>query len=359
MARSYGVLKSTLWEPGSDFRQLDPLAQWGYTMLISQPQISNLGILAYTPEKWARLAVGLTVEIVEGALAIIEAARYILVDLDTGELLVRTFVRHDKVWSQPRLVTNARKLIREVESERIRAELCTQHPWLVNDWTKEEILAFEEAQETPSDTPPDRGSNKGVSKGVSIPLSTQRAPAGPGAGAGSSSRRTSSSRTEVSYDARDDREPAAADTSTEAPRESRIAEVIAELPGADLDTHRVVEPLARQLPRVLFDDIEVRLRDRIRTGSATNPPGLLVAMLQTACKQQAIRARPATARLDHRARLVLEASSYAKAGHDWDVVEPLLRNNLRRHDVPHADRDALMTAAVDAYRASDRERAAA
>lgn len=355
MARSYGVLKSTLWEPGSDFRQLDPLTQWAYTMLISQPQISNLGILAYTPEKWARLAAGLTVEIVEGAIAILEAGRYILVDLDTGELLVRTFIRHDKVWMQPKLVTNARKLIREVESERIRAELCTQHPWLVNDWTRDEILAFEEAKETPSDTPPERGSGEGVTEGVPIPGSSQRAPAGPGAG--NSSR--SSSKTGSSYDARDDREPAAADMSSEAPRESRIAEVIAELPGADLDTHRVVEPLARKLPRVLFDDIETRLRDRIRTGSATNPPGLLVAMLQTACKQQAIRARPATARLDHRARLVLEASSYAKAGHDWDVVEPLLRNNLRRHDVPHADRDALMAAAVDAYRAHDRERAAA
>lgn len=352
MARSYGVLKTTAWAPGSDFRQLDPLAQWAFAMLISQPQISNLGLLAYTPEKWARLAVGLTVEIVEGAIACLEAGGYVIVDVETGELLVRTFITHDKVWSQPKLVSNARKLIREVESDRIRSVLVERHPWLLDGSSKDEIAAFEEARESLTEGVSkgvSDGHTEGVSDGLSIPGSPPRARTAAGAGAGSSSRRGTGPRTEASYDSSDDREPAAADPAREAPRESAVAAVIAELPGADLDTHRVVEPLARQLPAVLFDDIATRLRDRIRTGSASNPPGLLVTMLQTACREQTIRERPTTSSLSHRDRISLEAASYAVAGHAWDVVEPLLRNNLRRHGAPSDDVDDLMAAAAHAY----------
>lgn len=347
MARSYAALKSSTWAPGSEFRLLDPLAQWAFWMLISQPQITNLGLLAYTPEKWARLAHGLNLEIVEGAIAILEASGYVVVDVDTAELLVRTFITHDNVYSQPRLVTNARKLIVEVESDRIRNVLVSRHPWLVEAFTKDEILAYEEARAKAPETPPERGI---------AGLSPPRAPAGPGQGPGSSSRSLNASRTEANGDAHaieDGRDPAAADPTREAPRESAVAAAIAELPGADMDTHRVVEPLARQLPAVLFEDITTRLRNRIRTGAATNPPGLLVSMLQTACREQAVRDRPPTSALTHRARIELEASSYAIAGHAWDVVEPLLRNNLRRHDAPRDDLADLMAAAAAAYSAAD------
>lgn len=177
MARSHAVLKSIVWEPGSDFRDLSPLAQWAYVMLLSQPQISNLGILAYTPEKWTRLAKGLTVVPLLDALSELERSHFVLIDRDTAELLVRTFIQHDKVWSQPKLIISARKLIREVESAAIRDLLISRHPWLVNDWDKQMIKEFEDS-DTPIDTPNERGIRHplmvveiATQKGPQIPLS--------------------------------------------------------------------------------------------------------------------------------------------------------------------------------------------
>jgi hypothetical protein len=184
MARTIGVLKVEVWEPVSEFRTLELVPQWAYVMLLSQPQISNLGILPYTPEKWGRLAAGLTVETVETALRTLDERRFTVTDRDTGELLVRTFIKHDKVWSQPKLVTNARRLIREVESATIRDYLVDRHPWLREAWPLTRIKTHEacgKPREPLGVTEPltegvTQGVNEGLSEGVTEPLAIPQSP---------------------------------------------------------------------------------------------------------------------------------------------------------------------------------------
>lgn len=206
MARSYGVLKPSLWEPGSDFRQLDRGVQWTYEMLISQPQISNLGLLDYTPERWARLAADLTAGQLERDIEELARHGYVILDLDTGELLIRTFVKHDKVWAQPKLVTNCRRLIREVESEPIRSYLVQRHPWLVdNTFDKAQILAWETPSdtpiETPSGTPFQRPPETPIERGFDTHI-PPRARAGAGAGVGASLSSTQQSQPKAVTEAR-------------------------------------------------------------------------------------------------------------------------------------------------------------
>jgi hypothetical protein len=142
--RSHGIINVAVWEVGSDFRTYTLDTQWAYEMLISQPAINNLGLLPYTPEKWWRFAADLTVDRLTAALNTLEDARMTVTDPSTGELLVRTFIKHDRIWKQPKLVTNARKLIREVESERIRTYLLDRHPWLSDDtWNQTKIERHE------------------------------------------------------------------------------------------------------------------------------------------------------------------------------------------------------------------------
>jgi hypothetical protein len=144
MPRSHGIIHVAVWEVGSDFRAFTLDTQWAYEMLISQPAINNLGLLPYTPEKWWRFASDLTVDRLTAALETLEDARMTVTDPSTGELLVRTFIKHDRIWKHSKLVTNARKLIREVESGRIRDYLLTAHPWLLeHDWTQTKIEAHE------------------------------------------------------------------------------------------------------------------------------------------------------------------------------------------------------------------------
>jgi hypothetical protein len=195
VARSYGAVKVSVWEVTSEFRQLSPAAQWGYMMLISQPQLNNLGVLPYAPEKWHRFAAGMTLDELRRILQELADNRYVVIDETTDELLVRTFIKHDKVWAQPKLITNARRVIREVESEVIRDTLVTRHPWLVDDSDKAEIERHEttpnlwkEAAETPSHTPSDTpiagaAPDTPTDRGIETPIPT-RAPAGPGPGAG-------------------------------------------------------------------------------------------------------------------------------------------------------------------------------
>lgn len=194
MPRSHGVIKTEVWEAVSDFRRLPVDAQWAYAMLISQPEISNLGLLPHVPEKWWRLAEDLDRDRLNLALGILEQQRYTITDHGTGELLVRTFIRHDAIWKQPKLVTNARRLIRSVESDRIRDYLTERHPWLTDEtWSPDKIRRHETKKrgpETPSDTPsftpPDTPSEtpigepvenraeKGVTEGVSPPRARAR-----------------------------------------------------------------------------------------------------------------------------------------------------------------------------------------
>jgi hypothetical protein len=163
MPRSHGVLKVEVWEAASEFRRLPLAGQWAYAMLISQPQINNLGVLPYVPEKWWRFAYGLDRSGLDQLLDLLEQRRYTITDVETGELLVRTFIRHDGVWKVPKLVTNARRLWRETESPRIRGYLADRHPWLLDDrWNKEKIEKHEVAArppETPLDTPTDTGTD--------------------------------------------------------------------------------------------------------------------------------------------------------------------------------------------------------
>jgi hypothetical protein len=147
MARSHGIVKTTVWEPSSDFRDLTLAGQWCYVMLFSQPAINNVGVLPYVPEKWARYSADLTRRQLDEALDELEANRYLVRDEDTGELLVRTFVKHDRIWKQPNLVKSARREYQAVESERIRRTLADLYPWLA-DWDLDPT-----GSETPSETP--------------------------------------------------------------------------------------------------------------------------------------------------------------------------------------------------------------
>lgn len=142
-----------MWEVGSDFRGLSLDSQWAYEMLVSQPQINNLGLLPYTPEKWWRFAADLTAVRLHQALTQLEQAAMTVTDSETGELLVRTFIKHDRIWKQPKLVTNARKLIREVESHPIRSYLLDRHPWLIEEsWSHDKIERHETTRRRPRTT---------------------------------------------------------------------------------------------------------------------------------------------------------------------------------------------------------------
>lgn len=145
MARTHGRIKVEVWDVGSDYRQLSIEAQWAYQMLVSQPGVTMCGTLPFAPKKWAKLAVGLSVERLEGVIAELEQGWYVIVDRDTDELLVRTFVKHDEPWRLHNLVVAARRQFQGIESEVIRDYLARRHEWMVDDsMDAEAVKKYEE-----------------------------------------------------------------------------------------------------------------------------------------------------------------------------------------------------------------------
>lgn len=125
MAREHARILCRIWRD-ADFRALTVDQQWLFEALLSQPTISNAGVLALTPRPWARLAEDMTPERVEAALTGLAAKRYVVLDEDTGELLVRTFMRNDGVSSNGKVFKNALKVALQVQSEALRRVLAAE-----------------------------------------------------------------------------------------------------------------------------------------------------------------------------------------------------------------------------------------
>lgn len=101
MAARHTRLSRAIWDD-PDFAPLTAPAKLLYLHLISSPKISLIGALDHTPGRWAR-ATSLTREQVDQALAELEDARFVLVDLDSEEIAVRSFVRHDVQVTNPKM----------------------------------------------------------------------------------------------------------------------------------------------------------------------------------------------------------------------------------------------------------------
>jgi hypothetical protein len=82
-------MQTGLWR-GVDWRGLTSDAQWAYEMLCQQDALSYAGIIDYRAGRFAALAKDLTARKVEAAIRELEAARFVIIDRETEELLVRT-----------------------------------------------------------------------------------------------------------------------------------------------------------------------------------------------------------------------------------------------------------------------------
>lgn len=94
MARRFAPLLTAIWDD-DDFCALTPAAQRMYMQLLSQKRLSLCGVLPYAPRNLARGCTHLTVTDINTALEELEQHRYILIDHDTDEILVRTILKHD------------------------------------------------------------------------------------------------------------------------------------------------------------------------------------------------------------------------------------------------------------------------
>ena len=125
MARGHGRILTSIWDD-ADFLTLTEQEQRLYLFLISQPNLNHAGLLDLTLRRWSRKARGLTSAELEKLLQSLEAAHFIVVDDDTEELLIRSFVRNDGVWKQPKVMGAMVAGALEISSRRLRRALLAE-----------------------------------------------------------------------------------------------------------------------------------------------------------------------------------------------------------------------------------------
>lgn len=145
MPRSRAMVLTTIWID-RDFVRLCPQSKLVYLMLLSQPDLSHLGVLPLVPRRFAR-AVGVTVEAITESLTDLDQARFIVVDPEAEQVLIRTLLRND-VAKQPQVLRAAFTAVKGLASRRIATVLIDEVAWLLAHDVTEKTAPTLEAMKT-------------------------------------------------------------------------------------------------------------------------------------------------------------------------------------------------------------------
>jgi hypothetical protein len=122
---AHARIKCTIWRD-AEFRDLTVDAQWTYERLLSDSGCNLAGVLALTRKRWAASAAGMTMDRLDAALDELAAASFIVLDEATEEVLVRTYIRHNGIASQPNVLKAALKQAARIESPLLRSVLARE-----------------------------------------------------------------------------------------------------------------------------------------------------------------------------------------------------------------------------------------
>lgn len=125
MARDHARFQLSIWHD-PDFRALPLEAQHAYMTVISQPGLSYVGVIDYIPSRIASLTAGHTVRRVSAAIRALSDSRFVIVDRDTAELLVRTYVKHDGVLDRTNMGKAVARAFTKVMSLHLRDSILEE-----------------------------------------------------------------------------------------------------------------------------------------------------------------------------------------------------------------------------------------
>lgn len=116
---SYTRVLHSIWAD-EDFTSIGADAQRLYLLLISQPDITAAGVLPLIERRWARLAPDTNPVDISTALDELDQAGFVVIDADTAELWVRSYIKHDELWRIPKGLISIKNARSRVLSPTIR-----------------------------------------------------------------------------------------------------------------------------------------------------------------------------------------------------------------------------------------------
>lgn len=123
--RNYARVLTSIWVD-EDFKALSAGAQWLYLLLLSQPDLTAAGAISYSPRRWASYSPSVTLAQVDQAFAELLEQRFLLADQATEEVLIRTFIRHDSLLSNTKMLRAATHASTLLQSAVLREHATTE-----------------------------------------------------------------------------------------------------------------------------------------------------------------------------------------------------------------------------------------
>jgi hypothetical protein len=123
MAREHANLRIDMWGD-TDWRALPRDAQWLYELLLTHPETNRAGVCDWRPGRLAQMASGTTAAEVRAAASVLTDRFFTVIDEETEEVLVRSYVKHDGVLKQPNLAITMANDWAGVASRRLRAVIA-------------------------------------------------------------------------------------------------------------------------------------------------------------------------------------------------------------------------------------------
>lgn len=134
MARGEARIFVEIWKDES-FLKLSASGQRMYFFLMSQPDLSHIGIIPYRPRRWFNTANGLEDQEVWDALTELTESKFVIIDEGEGELLIRSHLRNDRVYLQGNSMKAAAGQLPAIGSPTIRIALATEIDRIVAELT--------------------------------------------------------------------------------------------------------------------------------------------------------------------------------------------------------------------------------
>ena len=141
MPRHHAPLLTSIWDD-LDFCSLSCAAQRMYMQLLSQKRLSLVGVLPYSLNNLARGCAELTPADIQASLDELAGRDYVIIDESTGEILVRTILKHDPPRG-PKSIAGMWSHWREVDSPALKATIVSLAP--LEAWTTHNVKPPDEA----------------------------------------------------------------------------------------------------------------------------------------------------------------------------------------------------------------------
>lgn len=146
MPRDYANIQVSIWG-NPDVRALPPMHQWLYLQLWTHPDLSYSGVLDWRPGKnIAPLSAGTTAADITALVPLLQERRFVVLDEDTEEILLRSYFRHDGLLKQRNLAVSMVNAYSATGSNPIRAAIILELQRLRNEfpdwsaWTSPKVL---------------------------------------------------------------------------------------------------------------------------------------------------------------------------------------------------------------------------